>query len=207
MPQPKIKSKATGKQNKLVAPANDSYMIGLDPKTIATNARIMKEAAKGPKMKITKDGSAILSPLKQKSVIEKKKMKKSPLKQMGPGPKSKLTDYEKEVEVGAKTDSIEASKPKDWDTYTKTARQILGNNSANKTREINKSSVRVERKESYTPKTGVINSYKMKYIDNNKSPLKQVSALSGKKDKSTVAPKTVAAGVAKRSPILMKKKC
>jgi hypothetical protein len=40
-----------------------------------------------------------------------------------------------------------------------------------------------------------------------KSPLKQVSALSGKKDKSTVAPKTVASGPAKRTPILMKKKC
>jgi len=40
-----------------------------------------------------------------------------------------------------------------------------------------------------------------------KTPLKQVSALSGKKDKSTVAPKTVAAGIARRSPILMKKKC
>jgi hypothetical protein len=40
-----------------------------------------------------------------------------------------------------------------------------------------------------------------------KGPLKQVSALSGKKTPSKVAPKTVAAGAAKRGPILMKKNC
>ena len=49
-----------------------SYMIGLDKKTIATNARIMKEAAKVPKMKMMKDGSTILSPLRQKKQIVEK---------------------------------------------------------------------------------------------------------------------------------------
>lgn len=71
-----------------------SFMIGLDPKTIATNARIMKEAAKGPRFKMMKDGSAILPPLHQKKqIVEKGSYEKNKVEKYAS--KSAMVKHEK----------------------------------------------------------------------------------------------------------------
>jgi len=201
-----MKASAGGPRYKIL---KDGSGISTVTKTPLNQKAVVEKGSyeKGKVEKYASKGEIKKHEKKETKKFEKKEMKKSPLKQVKPSPKSKLTDFEKQIETAAKTDSIEASKPKNMYLYTKKEREDLGNKAANKTRAINKSSVTVEKKEVKNPKTGYYNSYAMKAVEPKKTPLKQVSALSGKKDKSTVAPKTVAAGIARRSPILMKKKC
>lgn len=82
------------------------------------------------------------------------------------------------IELGATTDSIMASRPRNEQLYTKKEKERMGNEAANKTRKVNKAGTTVERGSTMNPKTGQTDTYKRKPVAKQmKSPVKQMETI------------------------------